>query len=401
MKYIAQENLVALARIFNKHSYSLYLVGGAVRDYILKKENSDYDLTTSATPDEVKVMFKRTIDTGIKHGTVTVIFSGEHYEITTFRTEGDYSDSRHPDSVTFVRSLEEDLKRRDFTINALACDIITGEIIDLHGGTDDLEKGIIRAIGIPEDRFDEDALRMFRACRFAAKLDFTIEENTLKAIKSLHGNIRKVSVERIKDEMDKLLLSPCPVRGLEYLENTGLMEEIIPEITLTTSLKEAIRRAKENNLPLTSLYAILFSGMSAQDTEKALMHLKASNKEKKEITLLSSGLGNIPYDNTPVSIRRLIKKYGKENILPLFTLRRAYGYTEEEDLRYEEKVKEELKKDPALEIKDLDITGKDLEAIVKPGPEMGRMLNYLLDEVIKNPRLNNRDDLLELASHGF
>ena len=401
MKYIAQENLVALARIFNKHSYSLYLVGGAVRDYILKKENSDYDLTTSATPDEVKVMFKRTIDTGIKHGTVTVIFSGEHYEITTFRTEGDYSDSRHPDSVTFVRSLEEDLKRRDFTINALACDIITGEIIDLHGGTDDLEKGIIRAIGIPEDRFNEDALRMFRACRFAAKLDFTIEENTLKAIKSLHGNIRKVSVERIKDEMDKLLLSPCPVRGLEYLENTGLMEEIIPEITLTNSLKEAIRRAKENNLPLTSLYAILFSGMSAQDTEKALMHLKASNREKKEITLLSSGLGNIPYDNTPVSIRRLIKKYGKENILPLFTLRRAYGYTEEEDIRYEEKVKEELEKDPALEIKDLDITGKDLEAIVKPGPEMGRMLNYLLDEVIKNPRLNNRDDLLKLASHGF
>ena len=401
MKYIAPENLVALARIFNKHSYSLYLVGGAVRDYILKKENSDYDLTTSATPDEVKVMFKRTIDTGIKHGTVTVIFSGEHYEITTFRTEGDYSDSRHPDSVTFVRSLEEDLKRRDFTINALACDIITGEIIDLHGGTDDLEKGIIRAIGIPEDRFNEDALRMFRACRFAAKLDFTIEENTLKAIKSLHGNIRKVSVERIKDEMDKLLLSPCPMRGLEYLENTGLMEEIIPEITLTNSLKEAIRRAKENNLPLTSLYAILFSGMSAQDTEKALMHLKASNREKKEITLLSSGLGNIPYDNTPVSIRRLIKKYGKENILPLFTLRRAYGYTEEEDIRYEEKVKEELKKDPALEIKDLDITGKDLEAIVKPGPEMGRMLNYLLDEVIKNPRLNNRDDLLELASHGF
>ena len=401
MKYIAPENLVALARIFNKHSYSLYLVGGAVRDYILKKENSDYDLTTSATPDEVKVMFKRTIDTGIKHGTVTVIFSGEHYEITTFRTEGDYSDSRHPDSVTFVRSLEEDLKRRDFTINALACDILTGEIIDLHGGTDDLEKGIIRAIGIPEDRFNEDALRMFRACRFAAKLDFTIEENTLKAIKSLHGNIRKVSVERIKDEMDKLLLSPCPVRGLEYLENTGLMEEIIPEITLTNSLKEAIRRAKENNLPLTSLYAILFSGMSAQDTEKALIHLKASNREKKEITLLSSGLGNIPYDNTPVSIRRLIKKYGKENILPLFTLRRAYGYTEEEDIRYEEKVKEELEKDPALEIKDLDITGKDLEAIVKPGPEMGRMLNYLLDEVIKNPRLNNRDDLLELASHGF
>ncbi len=401
MKYIAPDNLVAIAQIFNKHSYSLYLVGGAIRDYILRKENSDYDLTSSATPSEVKAMFRRTIDTGIKHGTVTVIFNGEHYEITTFRTEGDYSDSRHPDSVTFVRSLEEDLKRRDFTINALASDILTGDIIDLHGGMDDLEKGIIRAIGIPEDRFNEDALRMFRACRFAAKLDFTIEEKTLEAIKSLHSNIRKVSVERIKGEMDKLLLSPYPVRGLEYLIETGLMEEIIPELDFNPSLRKATLKAKEMGLPLTSLYAILFSTLKVEDTEKVLTRLKASNNEKKEITLLSSNLTVDVFDDLPVSIRRLIKKVGKDKISELLALRRAFGYTEGKDLIFESKILNELDNNPPLEIKDLAITGKDLEAIVKPGPEMGRILNSLLEEVIKNPRLNNRENLLELVSHGF
>lgn len=401
MKYIASDNLVAIAQIFNKHSYSLYLVGGAIRDYILRKENSDYDLTSSATPSEVKAMFRRTIDTGIKHGTVTVIFNGEHYEITTFRTEGDYSDSRHPDSVTFVRSLEEDLKRRDFTINALASDILTGDIIDLHGGMDDLEKGIIRAIGIPEDRFNEDALRMFRACRFAAKLDFTIEEKTLEAIKSLHSNIRKVSVERIKGEMDKLLLSPYPVRGLEYLIETGLMEEIIPELDFNPSLRKATLKAKEMGLPLTSLYAILFSTLKVEDTEKVLTRLKASNNEKKEITLLSSNLTVDVFDDLPVSIRRLIKKVGKDKISELLALRRAFGYTEGKDLIFESKILNELDNNPPLEIKDLAITGKDLEAIVKPGPEMGRILNSLLEEVIKNPRLNNRENLLELVNHGF
>lgn len=401
MKYIAPDNLVAIAQIFNKHSYSLYLVGGAIRDYILRKENSDYDLTSSATPSEVKAMFRRTIDTGIKHGTVTVIFNGEHYEITTFRTEGDYSDSRHPDSVTFVRSLEEDLKRRDFTINALASDILTGDIIDLHGGMDDLEKGIIRAIGIPEDRFNEDALRMFRACRFAAKLDFIIEEKTLEAIKSLHSNIRKVSVERIKGEMDKLLLSPYPVRGLEYLIEAGLMEEIIPEMDFTPSLGKATLKAKEMGLPLTSLYAILFSTLRAEDTEKVLTRLKASNKEKKEITLLSSNLTLDVFDDSPVSIRRLIKKVGKDKISELLALRRAFGHTEEKDLIFESKILNELDSNPPLEIKDLAITGKDLEAIVKPGPEMGRILNSLLEEVIKNPRLNNRENLLKLVNHGF
>ena len=187
------ESLKALSSIFIDHGFSLYLVGGAVRDYLLSKPSHDYDFTTDARPEEIKSMFRHTIDTGIKHGTVTVLFKGESYEITTFRTESDYSDSRHPDSVTFVRSLSEDLKRRDFTINAFALDISKGEIIDEHGGFEDLKNGVIRAIGNPEERFKEDALRIMRAARFSAKLGFKIEENTKNAMTKLSSTIKKVS----------------------------------------------------------------------------------------------------------------------------------------------------------------------------------------------------------------
>ena len=178
MKMNISETLKTLSSIFKSHGYSLYLVGGAVRDYLLSKPSHDFDFTTDARPEEIKDMFRHTIDTGIKHGTVTVLFKGESFEITTFRTEGDYSDSRHPDSVTFVRSLSEDLKRRDFTINAFACDLSSGEIIDQHGGFEDLNNGVIRAIGNPYERFKEDALRIMRAARFSSKLGFQIEEKT-------------------------------------------------------------------------------------------------------------------------------------------------------------------------------------------------------------------------------
>ena len=207
--------LKALSDIFQKNGFSLYLVGGAVRDYVLGKPSHDYDFTTDALPMEVKSMFRRTIDTGIKHGTVTVLFKGGSYEITTFRTEGDYSDSRHPDNVCFVRSLEEDLKRRDFTINALASNVQDGEIIDMHDGLSDLKNGTIRAIGNPMERFKEDGLRMMRAARFSAKLGFSIEGNTLSAMKALKENIRNISRERIREEFFRLVDSPFPRMGLD------------------------------------------------------------------------------------------------------------------------------------------------------------------------------------------
>lgn len=397
MKYNVPEKLGELGEIFSSHSYTLYLVGGAVRDYLLRRKNDDYDLTTSALPEEVKAMFRRTIDTGIKHGTVTVIYKGGHYEITTFRTEGDYSDSRHPDSVTFVRSLEEDLKRRDFTINALAVDIPTGEIIDMHGGIDDLEGGIIRAIGDPEERFKEDALRMMRACRFTSKLGFTIEERTLSAIKDQHENIRKVSVERIKEELDKMLLSPCPVKGLKYMDETGLLSTVVPGLSLTDDILSSLERAKKMELPLSALYAVLFSSMSPDEVFSLLSHLKSSNREKDEVVHILRSLGYDEKKSTPYDARLFIHENGREIIPLIFSTRRALTIFTEDDEKFVSEVKSEIEKKSPTEIKDLAVSGRDLAGIIPPGPEMGRMLNALLSCVIENPECNTKEKLLSIA----
>lgn len=398
MKYDVPEKMRELGAIFSSHSYSLYLVGGAVRDYLLRRKNDDYDLTTSALPGEVKAMFRRTIDTGIKHGTVTVIYKGGHYEITTFRTEGDYSDSRHPDSVTFVRSLEEDLKRRDFTINALAVDVLTGDIIDMHGGIDDLERGLIRAIGEPGERIREDALRMLRACRFSAKLGFDIEEKTLSAIKERHGAIGKVSIERIKEELDKLLLSPYPVKGLRYMEETGLLGAVIPELTLTDATISSIERAKEESLPLPPLYAVLFSSLAADRVQNVLTRLRSSNREEEEVVHIVRSLGYDERKSTPYDARLFIHDNGSAIIPAIFAVRRAVTPFSEDDEKFAAAVENEMAKKSPTEIKDLAVTGEDLASIVPKGPGMGRMLNYLLERVIENPELNTKEKLLALAA---
>ena len=191
------------------NGYEAYAVGGCVRDSVLNRIPEDWDITTSAKPEEVKKLFQATIDTGLQHGTVTVIVDKEGYEVTTFRLDGDYTDGRHPDRVAFTSSLTEDLKRRDFTINAMAYSVKTG-LVDRFDGLQDLENGIIRAVGNAEERFTEDALRMLRAIRFAGQLNFEIEEETFDAIKKLSSNISKVSVERIAKELEKLLLSSNP-----------------------------------------------------------------------------------------------------------------------------------------------------------------------------------------------
>ncbi len=396
MKYDAPEKLREIAQVFSSHSYCLYLVGGAVRDFLLGRKNDDYDLTTSATPEEVKAMFRRTIDTGIKHGTVTVIYRGEHYEITTFRTEGDYTDSRHPDSVTFVRSLEEDLKRRDFTINALAVDILTGDIIDMHGGREDLENGIIRAIGNAEERFGEDALRMMRACRFSSKLGFTIEEKTLSAIKDLHSSIRKVSVERIKEELDKLLLSRFPVQGLMYLRDTGLLGKIIPELTLTAGILSAMEKAESAKLPLSAFYAILFSDLDSGTASEILTRLRSSNREKEDVCHIVREWKYDESRNTPLDARLFIHENGRELIPLIFAVRKALRDFTGDDGKFESAVNREIENKSPVFIKDLAITGSDLKTVVPPGPAMGKALSYLLEKVIENPGYNTKEKLLEI-----
>ncbi len=397
MIYKASDELKSLAEIFKKHSYSLYLVGGAVRDYIRGSENHDYDLTTSALPEEVKSMFKKTIDTGIKHGTVTVIYHHTHYEITTFRTEGDYSDKRHPDSVTFIRSLEEDLKRRDFTINALAADIITGEVIDNHNGIEDLKSSIIRAIGNAKERFNEDALRMLRAARFSSQLNFEIEENTLRAMTILHQNLSQVSSERIKEELDKILLSPHPLKGIEYMLETCLFDAIIPAFELSNYQKTAIEKAKKMGLPLCSLYAILFNDLPRDILDKTMENLKFSNAEKKSIKMLLDNFILQTETTDDVYIREKLSEIGRDNIKDLLSFRRALGFDSRAEYIFEACVNYELDKNVPLEIKDLAITGEDISDLVDKGPRMGRILKYLLKEVIKNPSLNTKEELRKLV----
>ena len=434
MRMRIPERIKELASVFEKAGFPLYLVGGAVRDAILGKENNDYDFTTPALPEQVKAIFRRTIDTGIKHGTVTVIFHGSHYEITTFRTEGGYSDSRHPDSVRFVSSLEEDLSRRDFTINAFAASLPDGRIIDLNGGMKDLRSKTIRAIGDPHERFCEDALRMMRAARFASQLGFSIEERTAEAMKELHETITKVSAERIREELWKLISSPHPRKGLEAMRASGIMAGILPELDATYGFEQggmhsetlyehlvlALECAVNHGYPMEVKLAALFHDigkigtrkrsengrewtfyghdtLSAQLTDAVFRRLKTSNDERESVThLIRNHMFCYTPDWSDSAVRRFIARIGIENINNLFFLRvcdmsATIGYPPQPDalLAFSERINEELDKENALSLKDLRIDGRRLiELGIKPGPKMGEILARLLDEVIEDPGRN-------------
>lgn len=440
-KYPLTDNIKALSKPFIKAGFSLYLVGGAVRDFLLSKRNDDYDFTTDATPDEIMELFKgHTIPTGIKHGTVTVRFRGESYEITTFRADGDYSDGRHPDKVEFVRSLESDLERRDFTINAFAVSIQSGEILDYHNGRADLEKGLIRAIGTPKKRFDEDALRLIRACRFASKLDFEIEEETKKAIIEDASNITKVSAERIREELFKILSSDHPAKGLELMRETGLMKYILPELLEGYGMEQkgmhkydvyyhiinSLQAAADDNAPFPVRLALLFHdigkprSMKIRDGEvtfyshekisenlahEILSRLKCSNEEIALTCLLvRNHMFHYQREWTDSAVRRFLLKVGKENLDLLFAVRRADrlaidGNVDEEkisDLR--ERIEKEIQRGSAMSLKDLKINGRDLIDLgIKPGPKMGQILEELFERVTEDPALNEKESLRELA----
>lgn len=227
MRIEVPEKVSKIISILLEHGYEAYAVGGCVRDSLISREVNDWDITTSASPQQVKALFRRTIDTGIQHGTVTVMLDKEGFEVTTYRIDGEYEDGRHPKEVTFTSNLEEDLKRRDFTINAMAYNEQVG-LVDIFGGVSDLEKGIIRCVGVAGERFDEDALRILRAFRFSAQLGFTIEEQTLLSAKERAGNLRKISAERIRTELTKLLVSKYPNRLLQASEN-AITKIVLPE----------------------------------------------------------------------------------------------------------------------------------------------------------------------------
>ncbi len=417
--------------------YEAYAVGGCVRDSILGRKPDDWDITTSAKPEEIKRLFPRTVDTGIKHGTVTVLLGGEGFEVTTYRVDGVYEDGRHPSEVTFTASLKEDLKRRDFTINAMAYNARTG-LVDLYGGLADIENRVIRCVGIAGERFDEDALRMLRAVRFSAQLSFRIEEATGEAVKALAPNLQKISAERIQVELVKLVTSPNP----DYLRTAyelGITAQILPEFDLCM---ETPQRHKHHCYDvgehiLHSMIGVgpdkvLRLGMLFHDigkpqtltidpdgtthnkrhpfegekiTRKVMRRLKFDNDTTDKVTKL---VLYHDYDIAPTEagVRRAINRMGEDIFAMIFTVRRAdiaaqSDYMREEKLAkvaYIEKLYSEiLARKDAVTLKDLAISGNDLIAEgMPPGRQIGETLSALLERVLDDPSLNTREILLKL-----
>lgn len=444
----------------NKHGYEAYIVGGCVRDSLLGKQPNDWDITTSAKPEEVKAIFHRTIDTGIQHGTVTVLVDREilddgsgslashtdyAFEVTTYRVDGVYTDHRRPESVCFTASLEEDLKRRDFTINAMAYNPEQG-VIDIFGGQEDLEKGIIRCVGEASERFDEDTLRILRAVRFAAQLDFVIEDQTREAMRDQAKFLKDISVERICTELTKMIVSKHPER-LEEAYELGLTQMFLPEF-------DVMMQTPQNNqyhlydvghhtlkvmeaVPATTVlrYAALlhdvgkpkckttdetgvdhFYGhqeLSAKMARTTLRRLKLDNDTIDQVCrLVKNHDYGLSGDGPGMkSFRRFVAQLGAEHFADFLEIRKgdmagqsAYHLEQRRQViaHMEAMYAEIIEQKQCLKLSELAIGGKDLIAIgVKPGPDMGRILKALLDRVLEEPELNTREQLLAIVKESY
>ena len=370
--------------------YEAFAVGGCVRDTLLGRTPEDWDVTTSARPEAVKAIFERTVDTGLQHGTVTVLKNRKGYEVTTYRIDGEYHDGRHPDSVEFTPNLLEDLKRRDFTINAMAYSHETG-IVDEFGGMEDLKAGIVRCVGRPEDRFTEDALRLLRALRFSAQLGFEIEESTYAAIKTIAPNLAKVSKERVQAELTKLLLSAHPERIL-LLKETGLSAQIVPgfdAVFAPALFSKLSRLPAEKSLR----WAGFLLCQSTKQAETVLKGLKMDNETIGNVSRMIEGAKEtLPLEKP--AVRRAMSRYTPYQLEGALKLKELMGSPDAEEIR---RLREEIIRDgDCVSLKDLAVKGRDLlEAGVERGPMVGEILNHLFDLVLLHPEKNDRELLLK------
>ena len=438
MKIQLPEKVNMIINTLQAHGYEAYAVGGCVRDSILGRVPDDWDITTSATPLETKKLFQRTFDTGIEHGTITVLIDKDAFEVTTYRVDGKYEDSRHPSEVTFTRSLKEDLLRRDFTINAMAYNDAEG-LVDIFGGMEDLQSKTIRCVGNAMERFGEDALRILRAVRFAAQLGFEIENETRDAIKILAPTLANISAERIQVELIKMLVSPNPGL-LKTAYELGITKVILPEFdelmkttqetphhmyTVGEHTLKAIELVRPDKvLRLTMLFHDIAKPKMKTIDEKGVAHFKMHDIEGVDMT--KAILRRLKFDNDTLSkvtklvqfhdyripaeskrVRRAMNKIGEELFPYYLEVRRADTLAQSEYLR-EEKLQnirdmetcyhEILEKKECVSLKDLAVTGSDLIAAgMEPGKEIGVVLNSLLDMVIENPELNTKEKLLDIV----
>jgi len=426
----------------NESGHQAYLVGGCVRDYVMGLDPKDYDIATDATPEQVKDLFGRTVDVGAKYGTVLVIDHQtlEGYEVTTFRTDSKHTDDhRRPESVTFSGNLSDDLSRRDFTMNAMAYDLNYDVIIDPYNGQEAIKEEMIKCVGCAANRFEEDALRMLRAIRFACTLGFGLDFEILVAIQSQKHLLNWISKERIRDEFNKIMKSGLPCYGLELLRKTGLLFKIVPELEETFQFDQmnehhdkdvyhhilAVIEETEPNLVLRlsalfhdigkpKVFTIDNDGKghfyqhhieSARITEHRMRKLKYDNETIESVALLvREHMSRIPHLR-PASVKKFINRVGVDNLDALFKLQKAdiMGHLHR-DLSHLKNLESEvygiLEDGIPFSLKDLAINGYDLKLLgMKEGPNIGLLLNELLEEVLEDPELNMREPLLELAKN--
>ncbi len=436
MRIHLPEKVKTIIETLCAHGYEAYAVGGCVRDSLLGRTPGDWDITTSAQPEETKKLFRKTFDTGIEHGTVTVLLEGEGFEVTTYRIDGEYEDSRHPSEVQFTRNLEEDLKRRDFTINAMAYNDDTG-IVDIFGGMQDLESKVIRCVGDAKERFGEDALRILRAVRFAAQLGFEIEEKTKDGIRLLAPTLANISAERIQVELVKMMTSANPER-IRTAYELGITKVILPEFDKMMETEQenkyhmynvgehtvkAIENVRADKvLRLTMLLHDVAKPNKKTMDENGIAHFydHAADGEK----MAKSILRRLKFDNDTIrkvtklvyyhdyrmpaktkNVRRAMNKMGEE-LFPLYLevmladILAQSEYKKAEKLNNIEAIRncyeEILEKNECVSLKTLAVTGSDLIALgMKPGKKIGETLNMLLEMVIEEPALNKKEVLEE------
>ncbi len=413
------KNVNLIIKLLEREGYEAFAVGGCVRDALMGREPQDWDITTSAAPLDVKRIFHKTIDTGLQHGTVTVMLEKVGYEVTTYRIDGNYSDGRHPDQVLFTKNLVEDLKRRDFTINAMAYNESVG-IVDEFDGVGDLQRKVIRCVGNPVERFTEDALRMLRAVRFAAKLDFAIEEGTSLAIKEMAASILKVSKERIQSELNKLITSDNPW-VLARIFELGMDKYILEASVLVGSeLYENVIKVMENSSPDHYLRWAAFMMYEGAECRNVLKALKFDNKT---INICGRLVDNIGYfvdfedkagkvadglTGKKYLVRKLLVDMGadifKEYYLPFM---RAIVEAEVDGTNVnismealdeiEALFSEIIANGDCIAKNQMAVKGADLKAVgVEPGKVMGEVIDRMFEEVLKNPEMNDKDKLLKL-----
>ncbi len=465
IRFTIPSYVLKVARMLTKEGYEVYLVGGALRDIVMGKVPHDYDLATNALPDEMLEIFPKSVSTGARFGTILALVpdsNGENMqvEVTTFRSESDYVDGRWPSKVEFVSDIDMDLGRRDFTINAMAMDLSSAnfdvegdqewDIHDPFGGIADINSKLVRAVGTPIERFKEDGLRAFKACRLASQLDFEIEEETFKAIKQAIPVAKKVSMERIRDEFMKLLLnSPKPSKGIELMRESGLLNIFLPELLEGYGVEQKLYHADDvywhslktcDLAPDSVKLAALLHDIAKPRTDMGnghfyghdsvgadmvgdiLKRMKFSKSEIERVKLLiRNHMFYYPHVEGEVekesmekliltqwsdsAVRRFLKRVGEENVDDLFKLRIAdassnpkTAFKPEEITELQKHISKVLQEDMALKITDLEIDGEDLKALgVEPGAKMGEILRKLLDMVIEDPLLNTKEKLLEEA----